>query len=536
MTISRRSMLKACAATAALGACESIAGFGFVREASAAGAGRLWRNKHLNLSTRVTTHHDVWNADGPFFGSEIWRNGCAKLQSILDEAQHAGRRVRAVGARWSLSPVAVCEDVMINTMPLNFRAVGLPAEHVAFTGVDPAHLVFAQCGTSVFELSAMLEPRGLSLPTSGASNGQTICGAISTGTHGSARRVGSMQDFMLGLHVLAENGRAYWIEPASRPVVSDAFCAYLGATLIRDDRLFRAAVVGFGSFGIIHAVLFEAVPIYLLEVHRKRMDWSDAAVAAATLDTTALDLPYPGVEPFHFEVALNPYEVGVGERGALVTAMYKKAFRGDVARKVRRRSDGVLVPGIDLLGISGRFATVMPAAIRGGVRRVFEGLVQSRGENVVGTHGEIFDATELRGTSLSSELGVPLSHAGAAIETLVEEAARYPFPGMFGLRYVRQSKAFMAFTRFDTTCTIEMTGAGSTRTLNFYDRAWSALERRGIPFTVHWGKVHNLSCRSVRQRWGSAVDDWLEARRALLGPCGRAMFSNDLLVACELNQ
>jgi FAD/FMN-containing dehydrogenase len=535
MTITRRAMLKACAATAALGACGNLGGFDVVRAASAASAGRIWRNKHLNLNTSVSQYHDVWNSDGPASGAEYWRNGCTTLRSILDEAQHAGRRVRAVGSRWSLSPVAVCPDVMVNTVPLNFHAIGLPAQYVTSTAVDPAHLVFAQCGTSVLELSARLESRGLSLATSGASNGQTICGAISTGTHGSARRVGSMQDYMLGLHVLAEDGQAYWIEPASKPVVSDAFCEYLGATLISDDRLFRAAVVGFGSFGIIHAVLFEAVPIYLLEVHRRRMDWPDVARAAGTLDTSALGLPYAGVEPFHFEVALNPYETGPGGRGALVTAMYKMPFRGDIARKTRRPVDGVLVPGIDLLGISGRFATVMPSTIPRGVSRVFEGLVRSRDELAIGTHGEIFDATELKGKSLSSEVGVPLEHAGAAIDTLVEEAGRYNYPGMLGMRYVRQSSAFMAFTRFETTCTIEMTGAGSVRTLNFYDRAWAALDRRRIPFTVHWGKVHNLSCRNLRQRWGGAVDEWVAARRAFLGPAGRAMFSNDLLAACELN-
>src|SRR4029079_4308275 len=113
------------------------------------------------------------------------------------------------------------------TLPLNVHAVGLPAEDVASSAVDPSRLVFAQCGTSVRELSATLETHGLSLPTSGASNGQTICGAISTGTHGSARRVGSMQDFILGLHLLADDGRHYWIERTSRPVVSQAFCQKL---------------------------------------------------------------------------------------------------------------------------------------------------------------------------------------------------------------------------------------------------------------------------------------------------------------------
>jgi hypothetical protein len=235
--------------------------------ASAERDGFRWINKHQNVTATVWRHYDVWNhgAEGGSPSIESCRGGFNALRGILDDAQAQGRRVRAVGRRWSLSPVAVCPDIMINTMPLNLHVVGLPASDVSTSSVDPSSLVFAQCGTSVLELSLALESRGLSLPTSGASNGQTICGAIATGTHGSARRVGAMQDYILGFHLLADNGHHYWIERASKPVVSEAFCQKLGATLRRDDRLFRAAVLSFGSFGVMHAVLFEAVPLYLLE-------------------------------------------------------------------------------------------------------------------------------------------------------------------------------------------------------------------------------------------------------------------------------
>jgi hypothetical protein len=201
--IARRDVLKAGAA--------AMAAMWLRPESLAAWAGDplagglLWTNKHQNLSQRVWRHYDVWNRAG--VGDDAWRGGLGNLHEILADAQSLGRRVRAVGARWSLSPVAMCPDVMINTMPLNYHQLGLPARHVATTAADPSRLVFAQCGARVGELSQSLEARGYALPTSGASNGQTICGAISTGTHGSARRVGSMQDFILGLHLLGEDGR-----------------------------------------------------------------------------------------------------------------------------------------------------------------------------------------------------------------------------------------------------------------------------------------------------------------------------------------
>jgi hypothetical protein len=530
--VSRRQIVKACVATAALQAadiawpCRSVA--------AVERDGFRWMNKHQNVEATVWRHYDVWNrsAEGACAGLESWRGGFTTLRGILDDAQARGRRVRAVGRRWSLSPVAVCPDIMINTMPLNYHVVGLPASDTSTSSVDASRLVFAQCGTSVLELSLALESRGLSLPTSGASNGQTICGAIATGTHGSARRVGSMQDYILGFHLLGDDGRHYWVERASKPVVSEAFCQKLGATLRRDDRLFRAAVVSFGSFGIMHAVLFEAVPLYLLEVHRRQMDWPVVRDAAATLDLDPLRLPYPGVEPFHFEVAVNPYSAKPGQRGAVATAMYKQPYR-EFDR--RWTGDVTMVPGVDLLAVSGRLATLLPAAIPTGVNSMLNAMMKANALPALGTHREIFDTTELVGKSLSAEVGVDLSNAGAAIDTLIDVAGDYPFPGLFGLRYVQRSDAFLAFTRFDTTCTIEMTGAGSRRTLGFYDRAWTALDRAKIPYTLHWGKVNNTTCDNIRARWGTDVDNWLSARRSLLTCAGRAMFTNDLLAKCQLH-
>jgi len=531
MTVSRRDLLKALAASAALRVCG--ASWPMTALSAQEQAGRLWVNKHLNLSQPVWRYYDASNHGADVVARHArWRGGVAHLRSILNDAQAAGRRVRAVGAGWSLSPCAISPDVMINTMPLNCHTVGVAPDDLSTSRFDPSCIVFAQCGTGVRELSETLEARGLSLPTSGASNGQTICGAISTGTHGSARRVGSMQDFMLGLHVLAEDGRQYWIERETAPVVSAAFCQRLGATLVRDDLVFRAAVVGLGSFGIIHAVMFEAAPGFLLEVHRRRLDWPQVARAAATLELDVLGLPYRDVEPFHLDIAVNPYSPKRGEGGAIVTAMYKRLLGPVPPRAV---SDTAMVPGVDLLAMSGKFAGLMPGTIKRGVNSMFVSMMKATERPPLGTHGQVFPTTPLIGHSLSTEIGVDLGDAGQALGTLIDVANRYPFPGLFGVRYVQRSDALLAFTKFEMTCTIEMTGAGGDRTKKFYNRAWAALDRAGIPYTQHWGKINNTTAANLRTRWGSSVDQWIAARRSLLSPAGRRLFSNDLLSACELH-
>jgi len=69
----------------------------------------------------------------------------------------------------------------------------------------------------------------------------------------------------------------------------------LGAILVRDDHLFNAALVSFGSFGVIHGVVIEAEPLALLEATRKRLPLNaDLRRAIRTLDLTGLALPHRG--------------------------------------------------------------------------------------------------------------------------------------------------------------------------------------------------------------------------------------------------
>ncbi len=105
-----------------------------------------------------------------------------------------------------------------------------------------------------------------SLKTSGASNGQTIVGCFSTGTHGSAIDTGSVPDFIVGMHIITGPGKHIWLERESYPVVSDAFIQKFKTKLVADDELFNAALVSFGSFGFIHGVMIETEDIYLLEM------------------------------------------------------------------------------------------------------------------------------------------------------------------------------------------------------------------------------------------------------------------------------
>jgi hypothetical protein len=101
-------------------------------------------------------------------------------------------------------------------------------------------------------------------------------------------------------------------------------------------------------------------------------------------------------------------------------------------------------------------------------------------------------------------------------------------------RYVKKSKALLAFTKFDTTCAIELPAAYADGTTSYYQSVWEGLENAGIPFTLHWGQVNNFTPARVRAMYGSAVDDWINSRNSVLDAPARAVFTSPFLQACGL--
>jgi FAD/FMN-containing dehydrogenase len=92
-------------------------------------------------------------------------------------------------------------------------------------------------------------------------DGQTMAGAISTGTHNAAIHIGSMQDTVKGIHLVLLNETVF-LQRASDPVVTDLYRNEIGADRIwSDDDLFAASLVNFGTFGIIHGFLIITEPL-----------------------------------------------------------------------------------------------------------------------------------------------------------------------------------------------------------------------------------------------------------------------------------
>jgi hypothetical protein len=525
---------------------------------------REWENHHQTVRFTPERYYDVWNFwdDNSSPTANKWRPGFCALQKIVRDAEAADCQVRAVGGGWSLSNAVETPGFLLNTKPLNIIEIGL--RHVncdpTYKG-NPARLVFAQCGAGIAELNRELENAGLSLPTSGASNGQTICGAMSTGTHGAAVEVGSVQDYVVGVHLISEGGAHYWIQREDRPVVNEHFCNVLGAKLVPDNDLFDAVRVAFGSFGIIHAVLLEAEPIYLLERHVVNVHYAHVLPALSDMKKIGhLGLKdskgnIAGIRPFHFEVLLNPYAFSdgkngisekTGEKAAYIRYMYKRP-PGYAPLKWLDRGD--TTKSNDAMAAIGVFSDVAWPFISLAAKPLLEGqlppIYSNEGPDTKTTfltHGGTFDATQIAGHSMSTEIGFDLQDVPRAVEVIVRETLRFPFSGLPALRYVKRSLACMAFTKFAPyTCAIEIPAVKSTRSKEAFERIWDALDNAGIPHTFHWGQSAHWgadpvkSLHAIKQVFGHRYERWAAARKGFLRKNGHYTFSNPMMHAYGLD-
>jgi L-gulono-1,4-lactone dehydrogenase len=185
---------------------------------------------------------------------------------VADEVRRAaadGLTVRMVGTGHSFTPVAVTDGVLLN-----------PRGLTGIRSVDAAAgLVTVEAGCPLRVLNAELAARGLSLANMGDIDVQTVAGATQTGTHGTGRDSGGMAAQVAGLELVLADGT---IVTCSADSPADAPGATAPPAAGRPPAgLFEAARVGLGALGIVTAVTFRVVPVFLLEAHEEPMRWSE---------------------------------------------------------------------------------------------------------------------------------------------------------------------------------------------------------------------------------------------------------------------
>jgi hypothetical protein len=515
-----------------------------------------WPNRHENFVQRLTPRAS-FKLQLPNLptAAERYQQTTANLQWLIGHAIQEGFTMRALGNNWSFTKVGMSDGGIIDTVSLKQTKIlnsNMVAPAYLAAGKSADNLFFTQCGMKVLELENILEARGKSLRASGASNAQTIAGAFSTGTHGAAYRFGAVHDQVVGLHLVCGSNRHVWLERESYPVASDSLLAWMGQPeTIRNDDLFNAVLVSFGSFGIIHGVLLEVEDLFWLKGYSQKRIAYDANLkkAMTQLDFSglvqpmSLPTPQPGFEPYHFQIIVNPHQFdstgAQSERGAYVRILYKATQKPDAEQDMPPTGD--FTYGDSTMGliqtILDRIGPFAPHLVPPMVNLLYPQALEDT-NGVVGTMSEFFGNTNIRGKATSAAIGVSAGNSTTVLEEIVRMNAGHPFPGVLGLRWVKKTPALLGFTRFPVTCVIELDGVTSDLTNDFLQRLWDRLDAMGIAYTMHWGKVNfGLTETRVRAMYGNgSVDNWLRARQQLLDAPTRAVFTNAFMQQCGLDK
>jgi hypothetical protein len=493
---------------------------------------KQWTNRHETFTQNIDNLYNLADNNTSNILAD-YNDATAGIQSIIQEAITQKKGLRVLGGEWSWSKITGTDGILLNSKPLNISFTinknNLSNQYKKL----PEDLYFAQCGVSIKELNERLAKRNRAIKTSGASNGQTIAGAMSTGTHGSKLEFGAVSDFVVGIHIVVSPTRHVWLERASYPVVSDSFLKAINAELVRDDKIFNAAAVSFGSFGFIHGVMIETVPLFLYESYRLRLPIDDKFTKLLeTLDFKDSQLPCGSEKPLFFQVVLNPYDL---DKGAYINVMYNRPYTPGYPPSTLPAGIG---PGDDAPAFIGKVAQGLPALVPGLINQLVKNSFPLFGKTL-GIHGEMFTNTDVRGKVLSTAFGITIQDVNRVRQTLLDVNKTHgPVAGVISIRYVKKSTATLGFTRFDTTCVIELDCAFSDATSNFFKAVWAKLDELKIPFTFHWGKIFKLDAATLKEKYGAAaVEDWINARNTLMkSPESMQVFTNQVMKEMGLDR
>ncbi|WP_111707726.1 FAD-binding protein [Lutibacter citreus] len=464
-----------------------------------------------------------------------------EIQRLIKETHQAGDGFRAYGSAWSMNNIASNKDRMHFNGAMNLSMPILDHNCHKDSNYDPSNLFLFQCGNTIKEISETLAENGKSLSTTGASNGQTIAGCISTGVHGSALDTGAVQDYVVGLNlIIGPNvGDIVYIEPASKPALSNDFVTTLNTRVIRDDDLFYAALVGLGGFGFIHGIVVEAEPIFLLKRYVKKISKSSAFELANTMDFKNSTFFIPeetdeqgnGKRPYHFKIFINQYS---NDPNCVVELMYKKPYKEPYPDPFPVIKESLYK---DLIFLFVKLAENFPKSIPWLVKRLRKTILPEVNEETTGMLKEIFWDAPYQGPAFACSFGIHHKHSEKAMNLLGDLTRNEgPIPGIFALRFVKQTKATLGFTKFPITTMIEIDGVLWKKTKKimsleeYSKRMVEVLKENNIPFTIHWGKNNAWDFPGlVNLMYANKAEDWKEQRKKLLSPEMQEMFSNKFL-------
>lgn len=410
-----------------------------------------------------------------------------EVVAIVRAAEAAGVTARAVGSGHSWSDVALTDGYLMKTTGL--ARVPAPEPDFLAPAWEGRSLVRAEGGIRLEQLNAWLDANGLGLLQMGGYDKQTLAGVISTSTHGSGTAFGPLNDFVHSLDVVASEGRVLRVERAGGPTDRAAYEAHHGdrRTLVQDDDVFDAVVVGMGCMGVVCTALVEVGPRFYLREVREMRPWKQ--VRADLLAREVFE------DNEHYELIFSPYRHG-DDRQCLVTTRNtydgppQKVSLMNRARSklVERSARNPLTPKLLnlVLRILPRLA---PLLLQLSMRALAK-------KEYVAVSYKVFNiGAANRVPAYSGEVAIPTDGRHVeAVETIFEVAEeqrrshRIYQTSPIALRFVKASPAHLSMMNGSETMMIELIelhgSKGALELISAYEEALGGRQ--------HWGQINAL--------------------------------------------
>jgi len=518
--------------------------------------GGTWLDEHRTCDRKATRVFKVQATQSGDVAADLAERTTV-IGALMDELAAQPAKVAITGSAWSQSDVFASPAIRIDT-GLDRAIWELPASALLpECRASGRHLALATGGAKLHEIMDFLDARGGSFRTAGSHKGQSIAGAIATGTHGSLLSETGLETHVRGLLFVSGSDAAHWIGDPDHPVLTEEFVS--GFADLTDPALFPDAVIHLGGLGYCAAVLIEGVERFGLSWAKACAPLPDGwwnAIEAGNF-SDAMEHVTNGQEPAFIELTFDPNR-GI-ESDVMQTVYWRDSFsQENAAQRAHPARDTVDILSDRLADIPRDVASPDDPEIEGpggfgsGIRlldipkMIFDDFREDvtqqpnspEPESLLALTGdwEPRSVFGIRIDTFNAAFSVPLERLRSVLEVGTAVAAKHRKHFVYTVRFAGPSPASLSFLRFERNAIINIDGltrAGIAGWISHSDEAsrafTDALEDAGIPFSMHWGKDIPSDAAKIAADFGPAVSRYKAVRVALVPEALRAKLCSPML-------